>query len=107
LTKSTIFPWVISQEKQLTFFRAKIGRKKRIRTVRSAEQLEFESEVSLEKMYGLHNEFAFLVGTKKANFKSQVRFLFGLQFLLKKVENKANCLLLVGPFFWDSVRRPE
>jgi hypothetical protein len=79
----------------LTFFRAKIGRKKRIRTVRTAEQKEFESEVSLEKMYGLHNEFAFLVVTKKANFLSQVRFLFGLQFLLKKV----NCSLLVGPFF--------
>jgi hypothetical protein len=87
----------------LTFFRAKIGRKKRIRTVRTAEQKEFESEVSLEKMYGLHNEYAFLVGTKKANFLSQVRFLFGLQFSLKKV----NCSLLVGPFFWGSVRRPE
>jgi hypothetical protein len=54
-------------------------------------------------MYGLHNEFAFLVVTKKDNFIAQIRFLFGLQILLKKV----NCSLLVRPFFWDSVRRPE
>jgi hypothetical protein len=40
------------QEKELTFFRAKIGQKKRIRTVRSTEQKEFESEVSLEKFMG-------------------------------------------------------
>jgi hypothetical protein len=50
-------------------------------------------------MYGLHHEFAFLVGTKKANFKAQVRFLFGLIFT-----EKSELFAFSLAVFWDSIR---